>query len=139
MLQRKNNWAICLDEAITAKRHVPFEWGVNDCCTFTGDLLQAIYSVDVFAAFRGQYGDELSAQMQIKGVGKTLYSAVSNTLKPYGFVRKSLGFAQRGDLVMTQDNAMGIVALDGRSVVCLTEKAGVIYLPLAAAKYVWGA
>lgn len=137
MLQRRVDWPERLNEKIEELKNRPFVWGTLDCCIFTADIIQAMTDVDVFAEFRGKYTDLDGAHDQIKATGKNLGFAVSKTLKKYGCVQKPVNRAGRGDLVLTTDNALGIVSPDGRLILALTQS-GLAYYPLSLAKTAWG-
>jgi hypothetical protein len=47
----------------------PFEWGVNDCCLFAADAVQAITGEDLAADLRGAYGSALEAARVLRDVG----------------------------------------------------------------------
>ena len=45
-LQRLPDWQLRLEAFLAQRRAQPFSWGVNDCCTFAADAVQAITGQD---------------------------------------------------------------------------------------------
>lgn len=137
MLKRRTDWPERLGEKIEQMKGKPFVWGELDCCIFAADMIETITGVDVYAEFRGKYTTIDGAHEQIQATARSLAMAVTKTLKRYGCTRKPVNEAQRGDLVMTECGALGIVSLDGRFVLALTQS-GLKEFPMSVAKTAWG-
>jgi hypothetical protein len=127
---------------LAARKAAPFAWGVNDCCMFPADAIQAITSTDIAGDFRGKYTDQASALALIKTVtgGTTVADAAAHCATKAGLVEWKFPLqAQRGDLVVLQDGANligAIVSGDGRYAVTAAE-GGMKYFPLRQVTRAW--
>lgn len=63
---RPGDWATRMLAAIEDKRHVPFEWGKNDCALFAADIVAAITGKDFGKPYRGQYSNRDEAMATLK-------------------------------------------------------------------------
>ena len=117
-MRRTPDWQHKLHDFLVARAKEPFAWGSNDCALFAADAIQAITGEDLAAEFRG-YKDEEGATAAVKSVanGTTVEDAVVYIAKKHNLQeRKSILFAQRGDLVIyqgTEGLAAGVVHLSG--------------------------
>ena len=101
---RISTWEEALSEYIIAKRHEPFEYGVNDCCLFAAGAVEAITGEDPMPEFRGKY-DSLKTSLQvIKDIGAGTLEATMDGK----FSEVEIGQAQRGDLAFF-DGSVGVV------------------------------
>jgi hypothetical protein len=98
------------------RRHMPFEWGANDCALFFADAHLAMTGVDLAEGLRG-YKTERQALQIIKenggSLGALLESRGASPIRP--------SFAQRGDPV--------IVSMSGREAICVCGGNGYAYGP----------
>ena len=101
---RISTWEDALSNYIVAKRHEPFEYGVNDCCLFAAGAVEAITGEDPMPEFRGKY-DSLKTSLQvIKDIGAGTLEATMDGKFP----EVEIGQAQRGDLAFL-DGSVGVV------------------------------
>lgn len=101
---RLSNWEERLAEYVAYKRHEPFAYGVNDCCTFTGGAVEAVTGVDAMAEFRGAYNSLASSVRALKEIGNgDLGSTIDAKFPIIG-----IGHAQRGDIAFF-DGSIGVV------------------------------
>jgi hypothetical protein len=101
---RLGDWDARLCDYIASKRSVAFEWGVNDCCTFSAGAVEALTGVDPVPEYRGAYSTALQSARVLDG--KTMEEVLDSK-----FAEVPIGFAQRGDLVL-MDECVGVVAGD---------------------------
>jgi hypothetical protein len=103
-MSRVSDWETRLSEYIASKRSVTFEWGVEDCCTFSAGAVEALTGVDPVPEYRGAYSTALQSARVLDG--KTMEEVLDSK-----FDEVPIGFAQRGDLVL-MDDCVGVVAGD---------------------------
>jgi hypothetical protein len=144
-LQRTEFWDLCeLHSFLLSRAKMPFEWGVNDCCLFPADAIQAFTGIDLAADFRGKYATEAQAFALIKSVtgGATVADAAAWCATKYGLQERVHPLmAQRGDLVVLEETPgaaliAGIVHLSGRHVVTVGES-GLKKLCITTVRRVW--
>ncbi len=74
---RYANWPSLLNKYITDNRDKEWEWGVWDCCVFTGGSVLTITGEDPMEEFRGKYHDEDSSNEVLISIGAgTLYKTL---------------------------------------------------------------
>lgn len=148
-LRRTTHWLTReLDTYLREHANDKFEWGVQDCCLFAANAIQAMTSVDIADDFRGKYTDETSAFALIKTVtgGTTVADAAAHCATRHGLTewvdktgKPQPLRAMRGDLVVI-DNAghliAGIVDLSGRYVAAMSET-GIIRLSIMSIVRAW--
>ena len=103
-MSRTSDWESRLGDYIAAKRAASFEWGVNDCCTFSAGAVEALTGIDPMPEYRGKYTTALGSARALKG--QTLEQVLNCK-----FAEIPIAFAQRGDLVL-MDDCVGVVAGD---------------------------
>ena len=103
-MDRLSNWEEILSEYIESKRFEPFEYGLNDCCTFASDAIVAMTGVDPIPEFRGKYDSLLSSAKGLKTIGNGNLESTMDSK----FTEVPIGNAQRGDLAFF-DDSVGIV------------------------------
>jgi len=96
--KRLSNWPRLLANFIEARRHTPFAWGTNDCCTFAADAIKEIYGTDPMARLRGTYEDAAGVLIII-GAINDLPIVVNEILTECGFREIAPRLAGRGDPV----------------------------------------
>lgn len=104
-MQRISKWEEALSEYIESKRSEPFEYGVNDCCTFVFGAIEAITGLDKMLEFRGQYDSAISAAKALREIGFGTLEATVDSKFPVVEIAQ----AQRGDIAM-YDGSLGVVA-----------------------------
>lgn len=107
-----------------------FIWGEADCALFICDYLERIKGIDYSADYKGKYKNEIGASKQLKKNGydnlKALADAKLKPIKPL--------FAQRGDIVMMNNNCIGICT--GHNCFFLSME-GLTAYPLSKITYAW--
>jgi hypothetical protein len=92
------------------KSRVPFQWGANDCCTFTSDWIAMRSGEDPASGVRGTYRTALGAARVLKarngvdGIARAFCTAK-------GWAEVHPAFSQRGDVMVYQTEhgpALGI-------------------------------
>ena len=130
-----------LNRYLKSVSDIPFEWGKNDCLTFTNSAYKAMYNEGSADDWLGRYGEgsyilrrkELEKEFGFKI--NQLPEKISSRLKPINYV------PPLGALVTTKKSntwiigvAMGICT--GTKAVFLS-KEGVLYLPLDYIHQAW--
>ena len=106
-MKRHNTWEQALADYIEGKRFEPFEYGVNDCCTFISGAVIAMTGEDPMPEFRGQYNSLASSVRALRDIGE---GDLESTLDAK-FPVTPIGRAQRGDIAFFTDSA-GIIVGD---------------------------
>jgi hypothetical protein len=116
-MKRFHDWPQRLAEHILSAREAKFRWGHFDCALFAAGAIHAMTGTDLAADFRGKYHDEAGAR-----------ALFARAIAHAGGVLRlvDLGFAARGDLVLTNNGStepgLGIVGLDGNKALCAGER-----------------
>lgn len=142
-MKRKESWPEDLHEFFESRATAAFTWGINDCCIFAADAIQAMTGEDPATEFRGKYTDEAGAAAAKQEIAKcsTTEAAVAYVAEQNGWAeRASVLCAQRGDLVLVPtesgDRAAGIVYLNGREA-CFVSTDGLHRIPLRECVRAW--
>lgn len=138
IVKRIKNWEKVLDEQITNAKSKSFAWSHFDCCIFVADAVKAIASVDIAEDLRGKYDSAETALAAIKAyAGGGLSELCEKKSVELSIPSVPVLLAQRGDIVLVTlpvaqsdgiNQSIGIVGLDGRFVLCASEK-GIVRLP----------
>lgn len=126
---RFQNWPVLLAEFIESRREAAFQWGERDCCLFAADAVFAITGQDFGADYRGQYDSALGAHRIINDAGGV------PALVPFEEVDP--GFAQRGDVVMLDQDGRDVLGVHLGSTIAAQGVDGVVLVPPSAARKVW--
>lgn len=137
---RRDDWEARLAEVLATTAVQPFAWGVQDCCLFAADCVQALTGHDYAYEFRGTYDDADSAAMRLIAVTGTTEIAIAID-KYFKLPRLgSVAFAARGDLVLFKNHrdqdTLGVVDLTGERIACVSPQ-GLEYLPIDCAVMAW--
>lgn len=144
-LTRSPHWATqAYHQFLVDRSATPFKYGVNDCCLFCADGIEAMTGVDIDSDFRGKYTDAASALAVIAKVtgipNATIEDGVAFCAAKHGLVEwKYPLMAQRGDLIVLEDSGnivAGLVHLSGRDIVVAGED-GLKRLPITSIKRAW--
>jgi len=153
---RFETWEQDLAEFLEASANRPFAWGSHDCCLFVSEAIRIMTGTDIaeIKHWRGNYHDETGAYFMFFKAMRTakhrkgrqvrigdFRQALTWLAEEFGFpVWSHPALAQRGDAVLARDHegreALGIVDLDGRWVVCLGQQ-GLIRLPVDRILVAW--
>lgn len=129
-MQRLPNWPRRLHQLIESSKAITFEWGRYDCAMFVIAAVREITGIDVGEALRGTYQDEAGAEAIFLTGFADLGAFAASIATANQMPEVAPAFARRGDVVWvdngTDDNpspygALGIVGLDGRFAVCMSE------------------
>ncbi len=121
------DWPQRLDAYFMSHARTVFEFGVYDCATFTAGAFHAMAGVNLLE------GVEYSATTDVAALAESV--CLKHGLRE----RASKYHAQRGDIVLYEnvnDQALGIAALDGQSIVILAD--GLTRIKLSRAIRAWG-
>jgi hypothetical protein len=135
---RLEDWSERLGEFFTGVQSRAFERGKWDCALFACHAYEAMTGYNPGADFIGHYETADGAEEILKAYGfDQLIDAVKEFL---GEPLRTPLLSQRGDAVVfeTPDGpALGIVDLTGTHFLALTERKGLIRLPLRLAITAW--
>lgn len=104
LMHRLSDWESRLSDYISSMRDVPFEYGTNDCCTFSFGAVEAVTGEDKMAEFRGQYDSMMGSYRALKNIGA---GDLESTMDAK-FSQVLVGLAQRGDIAFF-DDSIGVV------------------------------
>ena len=131
-MARLPDWERRLGEYLSAPGRDLFMWGVNDCALFAAGAVEAITGAHPAPEFLGVYDSQRGVAEALRELGDgTLFRTIDTR-----FPRKEPGFAQRGDLVWTQD-AVG-VCMGAKGVFLQADAPGFAMLPRSSFQYAWG-
>lgn len=137
-MQRFQDWPARMISFMRAAQDRPFARGSWDCTYFAAAHIKNITGNDFGAEFFGAYGDEAGAsEIMTKHFGGTIESVATAFLGP---PLPATSKAQRGDIVMASKRAgggLGVVDLDGRHFLAVTEKDGLARFPMKEAALAW--
>lgn len=105
-MSRHPQWEARLIALVSKRIATPYSWGRHDCMTWSADVAKAVTGKDHARGHRGKYDSFASAYAYLKRLGHDSPEAMLDSL----FDQKSVGFAQRGDLVMA-DNGIPMVCM----------------------------
>lgn len=144
-IHKLSDWPSRLLEAIEARRNTPFAYGSHDCGCAAGALISAQVGEQVEKRFLG-YRTLRGARNRLRKNGG-LAGFISTIADDYGWSEVPPAFAQRGDCVLVRGDkidpdtglseALGIVDLDGMSVLLPEVSGGWTRVPLSKAIRVW--
>ena len=137
-MTRRPDWPARLEAYLLRHASEKFKYGRSDCCLFVCDVLETMTGVDPAASFRGNYSSSKGAAGQIRAFcGRpSLKVLVEKICEQLGMPKIAPGLARRGDIALIKrprDYSVGIVGLDGRTVLVLA-RSGIVKVPLSAAE-----
>ncbi len=94
-MKRHPDWPKRLYRAIEARAAAPHQWGVNDCCLYAADLVEAMTGEDLAAPFRGTYRSEADADAVMRAMGWASLADMMDAMLPRWPHRP-----RRGDVVL---------------------------------------
>jgi hypothetical protein len=96
---RKSNWEERLADYLAGAAEKPHEYGVNDCMLFVAGAVKATTGKDPGRGHRRKYDTAKGAVRYLKRLGFDSPEAMLDSL----FEEKPVAFAQRGDIVLSDD------------------------------------
>jgi hypothetical protein len=137
-VKKKTDWATALAAYLQCYQKTDFQYGINDCCVFVGGAIKAMTDCDLMAPYYTRYKDIDSIQ-KIVGDEKApcLTALIRRTLQEWGFTLRPVPFATRGDIVLMDEGALGLVDLNGRHIKALDEHGHLSVMPMARARFIW--
>ena len=105
-MPRLNDWPERLDALVRARADWPFVWGVNDCCTFAADAVQALTGVDVMGTLRQRYQsafEALGLTQELGGLRAAVTSVLGQPVDP--------AFCTVGDILLVMNDGRELVAV----------------------------
>ena len=135
-LIRLQDWPLSLSDFLVQRADMPFMWGSNDCLMLAADAVLAITGSDLAADMRGTYATAEQAQEVLSQFGATVEDALDARLGS----RKSVAYAQRGDIVTFESDGLicaGVVDDSGRRAALVSQVAGLVRVPLSRCLNAW--
>ena len=137
VMRRVEQWPLQLSRFLKERQAMPFEWGVNDCMKFASGAVLALTGFNFLQGWP-DYSTKEEGDAILAGVAGGIQSIITEGLGIEG--HRNLLLARRGDVVMMKlDGGItaGVVDDSGQRIAGVTEKNGLIRLPLARAWRVW--
>ena len=133
---RLPDWPERLAAFIEARRDLPFEWAVNDCCAMAADAVLAMTGRDFLADFRGCYATEGQAEA-LMGPGG-LEAFLPRLMAAFGAPELVPAEAQRGDVALIGlENQLVCGVVTGPHIAAPGAR-GLAFVPLRRAAMAWG-
>jgi hypothetical protein len=130
-MKRLPNWPRRLHLLTQSSKDVTFDWGRYNCGLFVARWIREATGVDLGAPYVGQSTDEASTEAIFLNGHADLGSFAAAIAAANGMAEVAPTYAQRGDVVWVDNStplnpskygALGVVSLDGRYAVCMSEK-----------------
>ncbi|MDP1686889.1 hypothetical protein [Hydrogenophaga sp.] len=128
LLTWPTRYAELCSERITA----PFEWGVNDCCLWAADCVEALTGVDYAAAWRGTYSAAAGAARlmdELGGVRAIATGALGDAVSPL--------LAGVGDLVLIEQGGREMLGVCNGAEALVVGPAGLEAVSMPSARAAW--
>ncbi len=95
---------------LSAYADKPFVWGVDDCCLFLADWIEANYGYDPAATVRRTYSDERSCHRLLFWSGG-MVRLVSRLISAAGIDRVPAGEVRDGDIALLKVRRLKVGAI----------------------------
>ena len=126
-------WESKLQKYLEEIRYKPFEYGKNDCCSFTIQAQKIITGSTLFSEFEGTYTNLEEGKAILKKHGyKTWITACNDRLQ-----KISVSMAMRGDVVSMRTNDSFAMGLCMGKVGMFTSEKGLVAIPREQLKLAW--
>lgn len=132
-MTRLRNWPSRFAALVDSARAQPFEWGQHDCCLWAANAVLAITGRDPGAPWRGAYRTTRGALDLLESIGG-LEGAGALTGNPIQVALAAIGDV---GLVRWTDGTESLAVCAGHSWLAAGD-AGLVHLPLEAARCAWG-
>lgn len=134
---RRDDWLLRLDALLGRLDSRPFVWGYNDCCTLAADAVEAVTGHNPLPHLRGSYETRHGA---LRWLAREGFTGLPDALERFaGRPREHALMAQRGDVVLLGEFAVGVVDGAGRIAHFSPDHAGLMRAQIGEAKRAWGA
>lgn len=131
---RKPDWDRALSDYIALVHDTPYAYGQQDCLLFVAGAVKAQTGKDHAKGHRGKYSTAAGSVLHLKKLGHDTPEAMLDSL----FKEKPVGFAQRGDIVLTPDGIPGVCWGDDALIVGQAgEREGLVRVPRALWTKAW--
>lgn len=130
---RLPNWPDLLAAFIEERRHVPFEWGRNDCVTFAADAVLCLTGHDVLASLRGTWATEQQALQLAARMGGLPWAVRQLLGRPSNTPRR----AARGAVVCARMLGLPIMGVHLGAFWCAPGAQGLEFRPAAEERLAW--
>lgn len=139
-ITRTADWPDRLQSYLLSCRALPFAWGGFDCFCFAFGALEAITETSGLYPWRGRYDSPLSAaRLAEADFGASWEDALDQHLTALGLQDRPLMQAVRGDLCAgSVGGSTCIGVINTEQAVFVTERDGLIGLPLSVVQKIWG-
>ena len=130
-MHRLPDWPTRLERFLRSSAERPFQYGVFDCALFVCDAVDVMTGVDPARFLRGLYTRRAEARKLLVYRGGFDAIAAANQMPEVAVTA-----ARRGDVLQLRRSALGLMALNGRQAVVLTDK-GLALAPIDSALRAW--
>lgn len=101
---RKPDWEQRLNNYLESVADKPHKYGSHDCMLFVANVIKAQTGKDLGRGHRRKYSSKIRAVKYLRKIGFDSTEAMLDSL----LEEKPIGFAQRGDIVLTPDDIPGV-------------------------------
>lgn len=119
--------------------NLPFQWGVNDCCLFSANVLHELSNVDYAKDLRGKYFSKIQAYELLNEMYSTtnliqVVSTILNTKMNDNFIEVNPGYLVSFD---NKDTTYSIGVNFGARSYFISEEKGLVAIPNRICKGFW--
>ena len=127
---RKENWPRLLENFITERKDIPFEWGTNDCWQFSIHAVKEISDKDLTTLFDYQTPRKAAELM-------TEHGGMMSAADKYFGESKSIYLAQRGDVVCLINDGRELLGVCLGQLSAFVAESGIITQPTLDCEKAW--
>lgn len=132
-MTRLPDWPARLSELVVRAHTQPFRWGIQDCCLWAADAVQALTGHDPAADLRGRYADAKGALCALQAQGGLMGAG-----QRAGVLLAAPAYARDGDIALVHDGRRPMLAVQAGGVWLVAATNGLHALPAGAARMAWG-
>lgn len=126
------DWQIRFESFMRERQSMPFEWGVNDCCTFAADCVLALTGVDPALPELREHKTEIQAARLLKQHGGVRGIATAALGEP-----SPISMAQIGDVVLASSDGRDMLAICNGSSYVSPGPGGLVHESISLATICW--
>lgn len=126
-LTRLPTWPTRLEALLAQRQTQPFAWGLNDCCTFAADCVQAITGQDPAPAALRHHRTQKQAARALKRHGGMVGMAVAALGQPVPSSQACVG-----DVVLCTSANRPMLAICNGTTALAPSSTGLVTVPLGA-------